>query len=403
MRYGMCASTIFLFARTMRCATVASASKKAPAISVVVKPTTARSVSATCASCDSAGWQHVKISRRRSSASAASGRMSERSSSTSFSRYRLSRRSMSIARRRAVVINHAPGLSGIPCSGHVSSAATRLSWTTSSARSKSPRVRTSAAVSRPASSRKTAATAASAAVRVCSAVLGAVSVPCLRLLDLSRMVDHGPHLDRAGRPCLGHGERLVEILDLDDRETPDDLFGLDVRPVRDDGLAVLDAHGRRADWPLELLAPDDPAGPALLLEPLARPLVGGGTLLGGQPVKRILVLGATHEHEHVLHSESLPIRAVLVAASSGRRTGRSKIDRLPPRVLRLLLGQERHDADRRVVAQGGARKVARLDLQRFIKRKAVAAPDRVLDHGNGEGRRLGQLRGPLIDRGREVF
>ena len=31
------------------------------AISAVVKPATARSVSATCASCDSAGWQHVKI------------------------------------------------------------------------------------------------------------------------------------------------------------------------------------------------------------------------------------------------------------------------------------------------------------------------------------------------------
>jgi hypothetical protein len=39
----MCASTIFLFARTMRCATAASASKKALAISVVVNPTTAQS------------------------------------------------------------------------------------------------------------------------------------------------------------------------------------------------------------------------------------------------------------------------------------------------------------------------------------------------------------------------
>src|SRR5712692_9433071 len=334
----MCASTIFLLARTMRCATVASPVRKALATSAVVNPATARNVSATCASCERAGWQHVKISRRRSSASAGSERKSEGSSNTSFSRYLLSRRRMSIARRRAVVISHAPGLSGIPCSGHVSSAATRLSWTTSSARSKSPRARTSAAVSRPASSRKTAATAASAAVRACSAVLRAVRDPSgFRLLDLSRVVDHGPHLDRARRPGLGHGERLVEILDLDDREASDDLLRLDIRPVGDDGLAILDSHRRRGARPLELFAADQPAGPALLFEPFVCPLVGDSTLLGGQPVERILVLGATHEHQHVLHSESLPIRAVLVAASSGRRTGRSKIDRLPPCVFRLLL------------------------------------------------------------------
>src|SRR5260370_27211339 len=307
IRYGMWASTIFLLARTMRCATVASDRRKALAISVVVNPTTARSVSATCASCDSAGWQQVKISRSRSSASAGSGRKSDRSSSTSFSRYLLSRRRMSMARRRAVVINHAPGLSGIPCSGPVSSAATRLSWTTSSARSKSPRVRTSAAVSRPASSRKTAATATSAALRVCSAVLGIVREPAsFRFLALSRLVDHRPHFHCPPRPGLGHGEGLVEILDLDDREAADDLLRLDIRPVRDDGLAVLDAHGRRVALPLELFAADQPAGPALLFEPFVCALVGGGTLRGGQPVKRILVVGATHEHQHVFHSESLP-------------------------------------------------------------------------------------------------
>src|SRR5260370_16914555 len=291
----------------MRCATVASASRKALAISVVVNPTTARSVKATCASCDSAGWQHVKISLSRSSASAGSGRKSERSSSTSFSRYRLSRRRMSMARRRAVVINHAPGLSGIPCSGHVSSAATGLSWVTSGGRWKWARAGTRGAGSRPASSRKTAATATSAGVRVCSAVLGGVREPSgFRLLHLSGVVDHRPHFDRARRPGLGHGERLVEILDLDDREATDDLLRLDIRPVGDDGLAVLDAHGRPVARPLELFAADQPAGPALLFEPFVCPLVGSGTPRGGQPVKRILVVGATHEHQHVFHSESLP-------------------------------------------------------------------------------------------------
>src|SRR6267378_6442277 len=139
---------------------------------------------------------------------------------------------MSIARLRAVVISHAPGLSGIPCSGHFSSAATRLSWTTSSARSKSPRARTSAAVSRPASSRKTVATAASVAVRVSSAQV---------------FVD-GPHFDDAPiaptRPRLGHGKRLIEIFDLDNSKPVDDLFGLDERPIGDDGFVVLDANRR---------------------------------------------------------------------------------------------------------------------------------------------------------------
>src|ERR1700680_5147896 len=350
----MLVATIFRFARTIRCAMVISATRKAAAISPVVKPTTARSVSATCASCDSAGWQQVKISRSRSSASPGSVAKGERSSSSSFSRYLLSRRRISIARRRAVVINHAPGLSGMPCSGHFSSAATRLSWTTSSARSKSPRVRTNAAVRRPASSRKTATSnpvhssefkgarwpAALAAVCV-SAVLGGLRRPSgFRFRDLSRVVDDGPHLYRPGRPCLGYGKRLVEILDLDDREPSDDLLGLDVRSVGDDCLAVLDAHRRRAARPLELLAADQPAGPALLLEPLARPLVWGVQLILGQVLKGSLVVGATHEHEDVLHFESLQIRAVCGAASfiptNGTRRNRHLVSRArgPPHISR---------------------------------------------------------------------
>ena len=81
----MLASTILRFARTMRCAIVGSATRNAAAISAVVKPATARSVRATCASCASAGWQHVKISRSLSSASAGSLSNVERSSRASFS------------------------------------------------------------------------------------------------------------------------------------------------------------------------------------------------------------------------------------------------------------------------------------------------------------------------------
>src|SRR5260370_2167876 len=229
---------------------------------------------------------------------------------------------MSMARRRAVVINHAPGLSGMPCSGHFSNAATRLSWTTSSARSKSPIARTSAAVSRPASSRKTATTAASVAVRVCSAVLGSVREPSgFRLFNFSRVVAHRPHFDSAGPPSLRDSKRLVEILDLHNREASDDRLRFDVRPVGNDGLAILDAHRCRAAWALELLTTDESACPGLLLEPLARALICGGKLVLRQLLKRILVLAATHEHKDVLHRESLPIRAVPVAASFIPRTG----------------------------------------------------------------------------------
>src|ERR1700681_1817119 len=286
----MCASTIFLLARTMRWATVTSLSRNALAISLVVNPATARSVSATWASCERAGWQHVKISRSRSSASAGSGANGDRSRSASFSRYLLSRRRMSMARRRAVVINHAPGLSGMPCSGHFSNATTRLSWTTSSARSKSPSTRTSAAVSRPASSRNTAATATSVASCVLKTVLA---------------LDHGPHLDdpvlAAAWPRLGHGQRLVQVLDLDDRETPHDLLRLDEWSVRDNRLAVLEPNGRRAAGALELFAADDLAGLAVLVEPLVDLLVSRVHLLLRHLLPHLLVVDMVREHQDVLH------------------------------------------------------------------------------------------------------
>src|SRR5712691_194461 len=284
----MWASTIFLLARTMRWATVASATRNALPISAVVKPATARKVSATCASCDRAGWQHVKISLRRSSASAGSGVNADRSSSASFSRYRVSRRRMSMARRRAVVINHAPGLSGMPCSGHFSSAATRLSWTTSSARAKSPSTRISAAVSRPASSLKTAATAASVVACVSSAF---------------RVVDHGPDLDDAAAgPCLGHAECFIEILHFDDREAADDLLRLDERAVRDGGLAALDANRRCRARTQELSATGDPARLAVLLEPLVYALVASGSCGLGHLLPGILLFDAAGKHQDALHS-----------------------------------------------------------------------------------------------------
>src|SRR6266571_8749913 len=286
MRYGMRAATILRLARTMRWAIVASETRNAAAISGVVKPATARSVSATCASCARAGWQHVKIRRRRSSASGASGGAMDRSRSATFSAYRWSRRSRSMARRRAAVISHAPGLSGMPCAGHFSSAATRLSWTTSSAMSKLPMRRTIAPVSLAASSRNTAVSAASVTF----------------LVSVRPSSFHSrPDLDRAGAPCLGHLERLVEILHLHDGESADDLFRLDERAVGDDGLAVLKTNRGRGLRSLQLFAADDLAGAAVFLKPLLRQLHAGRHLLRRHVVETLLVVHGPHKKQHVFH------------------------------------------------------------------------------------------------------
>ena len=151
-------------ARTMRCAMALSLLRKARAISAVLRPPRLRRVSATRASIASAGWQQVKISRRRSSAispspspGTASGSAcsaSSRSSAASLSRSTPSRRRRSIARLRATWVIQAPGLAGTPSRGQRSRATTKASWTASSATSKSPVTRISVATARPDSCRK---------------------------------------------------------------------------------------------------------------------------------------------------------------------------------------------------------------------------------------------------------
>src|SRR5204863_224242 len=179
-----------------------------------------------------------------------------------------------MARRRAAVINHAPGLSGIPWAGQFSSAATRLSWTASSAMSKLPMRRTIAPVSLAASSRNTAVSAASVTF----------------LVSVRPSSFHSrPDLDRAGAPCLGHLERLVEILHLHDGESADDLFRLDERAVGDDGLAVLKTNRGSGLRSLQLFAADDLAG--ALVDRSRKLIRRDGTvdpadglgLLGGKP------------------------------------------------------------------------------------------------------------------------
>jgi hypothetical protein len=115
---GMPASLILRFARVSRRFIVSGSTRKARAISSVVSPPSARSVRATCASSASAGWQHTKISSSRSSGKSVSSTScssaSGRSSSLVFSARVRSRRMRSSARRRAVVVSQAPGLSGVP-------------------------------------------------------------------------------------------------------------------------------------------------------------------------------------------------------------------------------------------------------------------------------------------------
>ena len=66
-----------------------------------------------------------------------------------------------MARFFAVVVSHAPGFGGGPDCGHRDTASTNASWATSSASSMSPNRRTSAATTRPYSSRNTCSTVVS--------------------------------------------------------------------------------------------------------------------------------------------------------------------------------------------------------------------------------------------------
>ena len=104
-----------------------------------------RSVSPTCASSASAGWQQVKISSSRSSGNVAVSSIvssdwsrSSRSSCSVFAASVRSRRMRSIARLRAVVISQPVGLAGTPSRGQRSAAIANASCAASSASSMSP-------------------------------------------------------------------------------------------------------------------------------------------------------------------------------------------------------------------------------------------------------------------------
>ena len=120
----------------------------------VVSPPSSRSVSATRASVGSTGWQAMKTRPSRSSPivvvergrrgpgpAARRARASRRAACVLARRASARRRSWSIARCLAVVMSHAPGLSGTPVAGQRSSAATSASCARSSARPTSRTIR----------------------------------------------------------------------------------------------------------------------------------------------------------------------------------------------------------------------------------------------------------------------
>jgi len=110
-------------ARLMRWAMVPSGTRKALAIWAVLRPPTARRVSATWEAADSAGWQHknsrvsVSSSSETGSSSAAGATASSagnREAATSSRCLRaLSLRIWSVMRREATVISHPLGFSGM--------------------------------------------------------------------------------------------------------------------------------------------------------------------------------------------------------------------------------------------------------------------------------------------------
>src|SRR4249919_144002 len=225
---GTRASARLRLARAIRCATVASLTRKARAISAVLSEPTRRRVRATRASGASTGWQAVKIRPSRSS-SISSLAASAGSSSASRERSRASRpsssslraaislwRRRSIARLRAVAISQAPGFSGTPASGHCSSATSSASWARSSATPTSPVIRASAAISRADSIRQTASIARRASRSLICLPAARRRLSCRRLLVLLGLrPDPLLLLAQLGRQLLAEVLGLEDLADFD--------------------------------------------------------------------------------------------------------------------------------------------------------------------------------------------
>src|SRR5881628_2173071 len=298
----MRAARILALARTSRCAMVGAGTRNAFAISSVERPPSVRSVRATCASVASAGWQHVKIRRSRSSGTGASSSSANssmcRAISSCFCARRARRRSRSIALWRAVETSQAAGFPGVPDIGHCSSAAANASWSDSSATSKSPSRRMSVARIRPYSVRKMSSMPMTAWWKSYS-----TGRPRARDRLLRRPHPDGPHLDRVAplqqRVAGGDRERLVEVLDLDDAIAAQLLLGLGERAVGRDRPAVLQPQGGGGAGQVQRIARLEDAVLPEALAVLDRLVVDCFPLLLRHLSPQLLV--SVHE-QHVAHA-----------------------------------------------------------------------------------------------------
>src|SRR5207245_2363265 len=242
-----------------------SATRKARATSSVVSPPSRRRVRATCASVASAGLQHVKMRRSRSSCtlpitSGPGSSVLEESiaTSSSNSRRRVSRRRRSMAHLRAVGMIQRPGLGGRPSTGHLRRATANASCTASSATSMSPKTRIRVATHRPDSSRKMGSIAA-ASIAGEPPTPGASGVGLLpERSDLDRSADRGAGIRRPY-------ERCVEIMCLDDVEAPQVFLGLGERAVGGHDIAVCHADDRSSVGIIQFAGEDQGASRLHLL------------------------------------------------------------------------------------------------------------------------------------------
>src|SRR6266852_3919532 len=249
-----CASARVRFARTIRWAMAGTGTRKARAISSVVRPPRTRSGSATRASCAKTGWQAMKMRPRRSSPTSSSiagsrskpswARSKSRPISSCFRSSILRRRMRSIARCFAVPMSQAPGRSGTPSPGHCSSAATRASCASSSAVPMSPTTRASPAMSRADSMRQIASIARCASVaavwRRRSPFRGPMARAPSHAVELDDLTDlEGPAL--VGCP-LEPLEGLVDRAHLPQPVPGDQLLGLRERPVDDGALLAVEPN-----------------------------------------------------------------------------------------------------------------------------------------------------------------
>src|SRR5213594_328561 len=324
----------------MRCAMVDTGTRKARAISSVVRLASKRRVSATRASGASIGWHEMNMRRRRSSPTSSAAAVSKfptvsscrssssRPSSSCLRSSRSFRRKRSIARCFAVAMSQAPGLSGTPDSGHCSSAATRASWARSSARPTSRTIRARPAMSLADSILQTASIVRWVSVAVTATdhtIFDSISAtrrsaPGLPLgghllaqallsraklargvarrevLGLEHLADL--HLGVLERSTLEPLDRLRLGLHLPEPEAGDQLLGLGERPVDHGPLPAGEPDPRALRAGLEPLGREHHARLGQLLVELLH--VGKDLLVGEDAGLGVLVGFDDHHETHFL-------------------------------------------------------------------------------------------------------